>query len=498
MTAASFPAAGRTGTGHDAALFRLLVEHTSDVVIRLDRDFVRTYVSPSSLRVLGYEPDEMVGAHPRGVVHPEDWPRTQALLELSRHSADPLRDTHRCLHRDGHLVWLEGCYSAVADGGFVVLLRDITERRQAEQRLEAVNAELVELASRDPLTGVSNRRRFDEMLAAEGRRASGNGSTLSLLLADVDRFKPFNDRYGHQAGDRCLRAVAGAVAQAAGGPADLVARYGGEEFVVLLPDTDEAGAAVVADRVCRAVRRLALPHEHGRRHGGIVTVSLGCASADPRPMPAGCPVAEATADLVGRADRALYEAKRRGRDRVVRWSDHPVEPVVAPAADEAERLAAVERCRDRCGTLPAVRLDRLAEMAARLLGMPMGFISLVERERVLVAGRHNVELRSVPRQASFCTHAMTGTDALVVADAEADPRFRNNPLVAGENGMRFYAGMPLLLPDGALPVGALCVADTRSRSPLDGRQRDMLSTIAEIAVRELLHPVPEPAGMAAG
>ena len=198
------------------------------------------------------------------------------------------------------VLLLEGTLHAV---GLTFLLQRLTMER-AERRQEAA---LRALALQDGLTGIGNRRLFDERLAAEWRRAVRTGHAVSLLMIDVDHFKRFNDTHGHQRGDDCLRQVAQAVAGAAGRPADVVARYGGEEFVVLLPDTAQEGALEVAERAHGAVRGVEVPGARGGMVG--VSVSVGVATAV-RAQDGGA------AALLLAADRALYAAKAAGRDRV--------------------------------------------------------------------------------------------------------------------------------------------------------------------------------------
>jgi diguanylate cyclase (GGDEF)-like protein len=162
-------------------------------------------------------------------------------------------------------------------------------------------------ATIDGLTGVCNRRHFDERLANEWARAQRQGSSLSLLMVDVDQFKLFNDEYGHQAGDDCLRRVAAALKQLLKRPADLLARYGGEEFVCLLPDTDMPGVQALAWQMCRDVQALAI--EHGSSSvASSVTISVGVCV-----KPAGA--TSSAADLLRAADVQLYRAKLRGRNQ---------------------------------------------------------------------------------------------------------------------------------------------------------------------------------------
>ena len=172
----------------------------------------------------------------------------------------------------------------------------------------------------DGLTGVHNRRQFDERLAAEWGRAARSGSALSVVLIDVDHFKRFNDRHGHQAGDDCLRRVAAALKAGLRRPGDLIARYGGEEFVCLLPDTDRAGAVVLAEQLRTAVQALHI--EHGDSPvAPVVTVSLGaCTQTANLPGSA--------ADVLRAADAQLYRAKSEGRNRTC----GPLQPQPQPLA----------------------------------------------------------------------------------------------------------------------------------------------------------------------
>lgn len=178
------------------------------------------------------------------------------------------------------------------------------------RRLDEANRELTRLSSVDGLTGISNRRQFDECLAREWARAQRTGTPLSLLMCDVDFFKQYNDLYGHQAGDECLRSVADVLQSKVKRPTDLAARYGGEEFVVVLPDTDIDGACRVADAVREGIAALGRPHRGARI--GILSVSVGVASAVPKRD------GMSGERLLAAADAALYVAKQNGRNRVER------------------------------------------------------------------------------------------------------------------------------------------------------------------------------------
>jgi len=168
---------------------------------------------------------------------------------------------------------------------------------------------LERLSVLDGLTGIANRRRFDETIDHEWLRSRRQGTTLSLIIIDVDCFKAFNDNYGHAAGDECLKKVASVLNDGVKRPGDLVARYGGEEFVVIMPETDAAGAIVIAETLRRSVVSLALPHAFSPA-GDVVTISIGGATVVPARETQG------PEGLLKLADTRLYEAKHAGRNRV--------------------------------------------------------------------------------------------------------------------------------------------------------------------------------------
>jgi len=195
--------------------------------------------------------------------------------------------------------------------GGVVAHRFRLEIDRAETALTRSNEELARLSGLDPLTGLANRRTLDDCLARECARLRRPGQQIAVLLCDVDHFKAYNDHYGHLAGDACLKQVAEVLSAVVRRANDVVARYGGEEFVVVLPSTDCAGALRVAEEARARVSALRIPHERSDV-APIVTLSVGVACSDPAtPL--------SPEDLLRRADAALYEAKRAGRNRVMRY-----------------------------------------------------------------------------------------------------------------------------------------------------------------------------------
>lgn len=291
--------------------FQFLTENSVDVICRIGLDHTIHYVSPSGQDVFGWPSGTAQGKKMEQFVLSEDMPIiresiVRALIPGTEHQTV----TVRIPCRNGSVLWTEGNWRIIRDAStgdvveFVIVLRDITERKLLEERLAT-------LAMTDGLTGIANRRAFDEALAREWKRTLREGTQMSLLLLDIDRFKKFNDTYGHQVGDDCLRAVAQAAVSAVR-TTDIVARYGGEEIAIILPQVAVGAARDTAEKVRAAIEGLHLTHPDNADCGGWVTVSIGAATALARVggtmrMPEG---------LLLAADQALYKAKLAGRNRI--------------------------------------------------------------------------------------------------------------------------------------------------------------------------------------
>jgi diguanylate cyclase (GGDEF)-like protein/PAS domain S-box-containing protein len=309
------------------ANFRVLAEGSSDMVTRVGLDELIQYASPSSVRIIGWQPDQLVGTPSLAGVNPQDLPRvSEVVAALKRGAMEEARITYRTRHRQKSEIWVESTLRVTRNSGeidgVVAITRDVTQQKNLEGKLET-------LATVDGLTGLANRRRFDERLLEEWGRAYRERTSLSLLMIDLDHFKAFNDQYGHPAGDECLRTVARILAAEAKRTADLAARYGGEEFAMLLPNTDEAGCARIAERILREIRDAGLTHKLNFP-SRIVTASIGGAVCRP-----GVERSAGHASLVEAADHALYAAKDSGRDKLVMAKPALRKLAVAPARVDA-------------------------------------------------------------------------------------------------------------------------------------------------------------------
>ena len=204
--------------------------------------------------------------------------------------------------------WLQVRTRPTSEGKTLVVVTDVTRIKQAELALHSATDQLKHLVRTDGLTGLLNRRAFDDSIETEIARSSRAATPMSLLLVDVDRFKAYNDQYGHPAGDECLRLVADHLSKALKRPADMAARHGGEEFAAILPDTDEDGAYLVAEAFRRSLAEARVPHKASER--GYLSASVGVATYMPDNLH------RSAAEIIQVADEALYSAKAAGRDRV--------------------------------------------------------------------------------------------------------------------------------------------------------------------------------------
>ena len=294
--------------------YRVLAETSRDLILRTTLDGVRTYVSPSIEQVTGWTEEELPPPDKLAVlIHPADREKFEGFLQRLRSKPGSHSLVYRARKRDGRYGWLEAYVGAIFNRAsvpdeLVWTIRDISARVAQEELLKLEKRQAQKLAWTDGLTGLNNRRAFDERLSEEWSRLQETGESLSLLLLDVDHFKSFNDNYGHQSGDECLRQIAGVIGECIRHTGDFAARYGGEEFAVVLPRAEMARAQEIAERI----RARVLDHQmdHIGSATGKVTLSVGAASTGNRSHPG-------AGELLAAADRALYVAKGSGRNRVV-------------------------------------------------------------------------------------------------------------------------------------------------------------------------------------
>ena len=280
------------------------------------------YYSPQWFTMLGYSPTELP-QHPdlwRQLLHPEDQAKVNTVMAEALATHQEVYNVElRLRHKQGH-------YVPVLTRGLILRDQaqqpvrisaantDLTYQKQAEARqaelhrqLRQANAELSRQATIDSLTQIANRRQFDRVLGKVWRRSQLKQTPVSLILVDIDFFKPYNDNYGHPEGDRCLCQVAEAISEAVRHDKDLVARYGGEEFAILLPETDGPGAIQVAQRIRDNIAALEIPHDFSPVSPHItISMGVGCYSPLTTDQPYG---------FISRVDAALYQAKHLGRDR---------------------------------------------------------------------------------------------------------------------------------------------------------------------------------------
>jgi diguanylate cyclase (GGDEF)-like protein/PAS domain S-box-containing protein len=298
---------------HIAALHNLMTENSRDGIIVANFDGTWRYISPFVFSMTGYTPEYIENRALFDFVHPEDAPRVIQAFSEQRLGHESALLEWRVRRANGEYIWVEGNICPLRNAhtakieGVLCFARDVTDRKLAEQRLQEAYRTVETLAITDALTGISNRRRFDQVLPREWRHALRNRTPLTMLLLDVDLFKLYNDTYGHLRGDSCLRQIAESILDVVSRADDLVARYGGEEFAVLLPGTPQEGGLEVARKINEALTRRHL--EHSKSPFGFVSVSIGCATIVPH-------LGQQALTLVDLSDKALYEAKEQGRNRI--------------------------------------------------------------------------------------------------------------------------------------------------------------------------------------
>ena len=320
------------------ALYRSILNASPDDITITDLKGHILVISPAAKKMFGYEQDynHFVGSKLFDYIIAEDRERARANIHSMVKDGYSGPNEYQGIRKDGSTFDIE-VNSGLIQGAnrqpakMVFIARDITERKQAEAQIQQL-IQLLEIekntaelnANTDSLTGLANRRYFDDALEKEFNRLKRSGAPLSLIMLDVDHFKKFNDRYGHLAGDNCLRQIGITLKTFIKRATDLAARYGGEEFVVVLAETDQPGAANLAEQIRKAIEALAIPHAESGV-SAYVTVSLGVTTVHTALL-------AAPEQVVALADDALYCAKNEGRNRI----SYATDPAALPDSNPVE------------------------------------------------------------------------------------------------------------------------------------------------------------------
>ncbi len=294
-------------------IYKTLLESTKAIPWKLDWATMQfTYIGPQIEALLGWEPTSWKSVEDWAARMHEDereWVVNYCVSQ-SKSGIDHEAD-YRALTKDGNYVWIRDVVHVVRKengevDSLIGFMFDISERKKTEQELIKLQKELEELSFKDGLTGVANRRMFDSVIETEWLKARQNKQPLSLIIIDIDFFKEYNDFYGHLQGDDCLKQVAETLNNVKARSRDFFGRFGGEEFVMLLPETDENAAWLIAERCRQALFKKQIPHEQSKV-SQLLTISLGVSTMIPSQD------VEHT-ELISRADKQLYQAKQKGRN----------------------------------------------------------------------------------------------------------------------------------------------------------------------------------------
>lgn len=300
----------------DRDIYKTLLESTKAIPWKIDWVSMRfAYIGPQIESLLGWTPASWESAEDWATrMHPEDRSRVvDFCVAQSRAGTDHEAD-YRALTKDGDYVWIRDVVHVVRNAAgeveaLVGFMFDISERKKAEQKLLDLQKELEALSYKDGLTGVANRRMFDSVMDMEWSNARRSGQPLSLIMLDIDYFKQYNDHYGHLQGDQCLKQIGRVLTVAATRSRDFVARFGGEEFVLVLPETDAASAAKIAERCRSLLFKEQIPHANSPA-SQILSASIGVGTIVPTH-------ADESGAFIEAVDRLLYRAKENGRNRIV-------------------------------------------------------------------------------------------------------------------------------------------------------------------------------------
>ncbi|WP_244906760.1 sensor domain-containing diguanylate cyclase [Neobacillus soli] len=293
--------------------FRLIAEYSSDMITMHNEKAEYIYISPAVKEVIHYEYPELLGKRIEDFIHPDDIEETKESFETAL-SDGGAESTYRYRSSFGDYIWIESTLKSVhfeEDGSkrVIIVSRNITDRKLTQQKLQEANELLNRLSYMDGLTGIANRRYFDETLEKEWTNCLSSNSPLTLMMFDIDYFKKYNDTYGHLTGDFCLQLIAQTIKDQITGNSDFTFyRYGGEEFALILPSTIISDGIKVAQHIQETIQSLHIPHSSSEIADNV-TLSIGLGTI----VPTSSTKPQA---LIQRADSALYLSKTKGRNTI--------------------------------------------------------------------------------------------------------------------------------------------------------------------------------------
>ena len=288
--------------------YRELFDNANDMVVTIDLKGNITSVNKIAEEITGYSVEDVIGKNISCLLHPDHLKKARKMIECKIRGEARTVYNLDIISNDGRVIPSEISSNLMFQSGQPVgvqaFVRDITERNKILDKLR-------KMSFKDGLTKLANRRYFDETLNNEWKRAKRGSHPLSLILIDIDSFKSYNDTYGHQEGDACLKNISRSIKPYAKRPGDLAARYGGEEFALILPCANSHNAVKIAEKVRKRVQTLKITH-NGSKVDGCKTISI---SAGVSTMVPGTDASQSL--LFNQADKALYSAKNQGRNQVV-------------------------------------------------------------------------------------------------------------------------------------------------------------------------------------
>ena len=293
--------------------FRLIAEYSSHMITMHNEKAEFIYISPAVKEIIHFEYPELLGKKMEVFIHPDDVVQTKDMFEKALHEGGA-ESTYRYRTNKGDYVWIESTLKSVhfeEDGSkkVIIVSRNITDRKLTEQKLQEANQLLNQLSYLDGLTGIANRRYFDETLNKAWANSSISHTPITLIMFDIDYFKKYNDTYGHLTGDSCLQSIAQAINNQIAVNTDYTfCRYGGEEFALISPSTGIEVGTNIANQIKETIQLLKIPHISSDI-ADIVTLSIGVASL----VPSGSVMPQ---ELIQMADEALYISKTKGRNTI--------------------------------------------------------------------------------------------------------------------------------------------------------------------------------------